>query len=495
MGVCESQEAKKNRKNYENEKHEALNGLQSISHPRVKSFDDLIINTVSLNKKKITSEYKICLNTLGIGSFGEVRKAKHLNTNENRAIKIISKKECSYIEQIRIMEEIEILKHLDHPNIVKIYEFFEDDNFLYIVMELISGGELFELISNDHHFNEKKAALIFKSIIETVNYLHKKNIVHRDLKPENMLFTTKNTLKLVDFGSSQLFLPGKKLKIKHGTSYYVAPEVIKGSYNEKCDIWSCGVLLYIFLCGFPPFNGKNEHEVIKSVKKGKFSFNLPEFRNVSSEAKNLIIAMLEGNIEKRISAEEILEHNFFNIIKEKDSVQINPVLMKNLKKFHYRNKIQQAAYLFMINYMEDGKEKANLISTFKALDKNKDGVLSKEEILSGFKNSNIPFQKEDIDNLFDIIDTNKNGTIDYTEFVAAVIDKKSFINDQKIKICFNYFDKDNNGTISLDELKEVFEGNQNVDEIVWQKLFKQADKDNNGVIDYNEFKDIFTFVL
>ena len=495
MGVCESQEVKKNRKIFENEKHEALNGIRSISRPRVKSFDELIINTVSLNKKKITSEYKINIDTIGSGSFGEVRKAKHLTTNETRAIKIISKKECSYIEQIRIMEEIEILKHLDHPNIVKIYEFFEDDNFMYIVMELISGGELFELISNDHHFNEKKAATIFKSIIESVNYLHKKNIVHRDLKPENILFTIKDNLKLVDFGSSQLFLPGKRLKIKHGTAYYVAPEVLKGSYNEKCDIWSCGVLLYIFLCGFPPFNGKDENQVMKSVKKGKFSFNLPEFRLVSIRAKNLITSMLHMNIEKRISAEDILKHEFFDIIEEKDNNKINPSLMKNLKNFHYRNKIQQAAYLFMINHMEDGKEKANLISTFKALDKNKDGVLSKEEILLGFQNSKIPFDEKEIDKLFEAIDLNKNGNLDYTEFVAAVIDKKSFVNDKKIRICFKYFDKNGDGCISLDELKQVFEGNQIVDDAVWEKLFNEADKDHNGVIDYEEFKDIFTFVV
>ena len=155
------------------------------------------------------------------------------------------------------MKEINILSTLDHPNVIKTYEYFIDNRFIYIVTEYLSGGELFDKIKQETSFSEDDSRKIFKEILEGVNYLHSKNIVHRDLKPENIMYEGK-ILKIVDFGSSKQIDNKNKMKNFHGTSYYIAPEILKGEYNEKCDVWSCGVILYILLSGRPPFYGITE---------------------------------------------------------------------------------------------------------------------------------------------------------------------------------------------------------------------------------------------
>lgn len=182
------------------------------------------------------------------------------------------------------MKEVEIMKEIDHPHIVKIYEYFETDYHIFIVMELLENGDLFERIQKEDYFSEMAAKKIIKTLLEAVNYLHKKNIVHRDLKPENILFTKNDVLKIADFGTSK-FKKKKKMRNTHGTPYYIAPEVINGNYNEKCDIWSIGVILYILLSGYPPFNGSDDEEIMENVETGKFDFDLEIFDFVSTTAK------------------------------------------------------------------------------------------------------------------------------------------------------------------------------------------------------------------
>lgn len=162
------------------------------------------------------------------------------------------------------MNEVEIMKHMDHPHIVKVYEFFENENHIFIVMELLENGELFDKIKQAQHFSESQAKKSIREILEAVNYLHKKKIVHRDLKPENILFSKNDVLKIADFGTSKFFSK-TKMKKTHGTPYYIAPEVINGHYNEKCDVWSIGVIMYILLSGYPPFNGPNDEQIMEAV--------------------------------------------------------------------------------------------------------------------------------------------------------------------------------------------------------------------------------------
>ena len=176
---------------------------------------------------------------------------------------------------MRLNYEIEILKNLDHPNIMRLYEVFQDEKYIYLVTELCEGGELFDEILARGMFNETDAAFILKQVLSAVAYCHSKKVAHRDIKPENILIDNKDklTIKLIDFGTSQVFENEEKMELVMGSAYYIAPEILTGKYNEKCDIWSIGVILYILLSGKPPFNGDNDQVIMDKVKTGKFKFN------------------------------------------------------------------------------------------------------------------------------------------------------------------------------------------------------------------------------
>ena len=176
--------------------------------------------------------------------------------------------------RVRLSYEIDILKNLDHPNILRLYEVFEDAKNIYLVTELCNGGELFDEIVSRTRFGERDAANVIKQLISAISYCHSKKVCHRDLKPENILIDNKEslTIKLIDFGTSQRFEDEEKMELVLGTAYYIAPEVLKGEYDEKCDVWSIGVILYILLSGEPPFPGGDDKEILRSVIQGKYSF-------------------------------------------------------------------------------------------------------------------------------------------------------------------------------------------------------------------------------
>ena len=453
-----------------------------------------IITPIFKNRNKIKNEYRLNDSPLGQGAFGEVRKAVHLQSGMDRAIKIIYKENTSEEERQKIFREVEILKRLDSPNIVKVYEYFEDSRFIYIVMDIIEGGELFDKIQEVKRFSERKAAEYFKQILTGVNYLHKSYIVHRDLKPENILFDNSNNLTIVDFGTSKMYDKSKKMKKTHGTPYYIAPEVLKGSYDEKCDVWSCGVILYILLSGFPPFNGADDDDILDAVLEGRFTFNVKEFKNVSSQAKDLITQLLTYNHKSRPSIAQALEHEWFKLTQTKTD-KLDPSILSNMKSFSTKNKMQKAIYLFLVNNMASKEEKAKLLETFKALDTNNDGVLSREELQNGFEKINNALTEADMDVLMKKIDNNKSNEIDYSEFVAAAIDRKKFLTDKKMLNCFNLFDKDNNGTISMAEFKMVFNQTGKEDGDVWEELMAQIDKNGDKEVDFNEFKEMLNKLI
>lgn len=279
-------------------------------------------------KGKIKAKYRI-LETIGKGSYGEVKKIQHKTSGEMRAMKIIRKDDVSKEFMQSLQNEIEILKQLDHPNIVRLYEFYQDNLNIYLITEFIEGGELFDKITKVKHFTEEDAANVMKQLLQAVTYCHNRKIVHRDLKPENLLMESKvsDNIKVIDFGTSRVFDPNTKMNQKFGTvspdsliefqPYYIAPEVLQRKYDEKCDIWSCGVIMYILLCGYPPFKGKSHKEIFERIKQGKYNFQGPEWKEISKEAKVLIKRMLTFNPTDRVSAELALKDEWFHINKAK----------------------------------------------------------------------------------------------------------------------------------------------------------------------------------
>jgi calcium-dependent protein kinase len=246
--------------------------------------------------KQLHENYKIT-KKLGEGSFGTVQLATSMATQDDRAIKNILKRKLPDVK--RFAAEIEIHRSLDHPNVVKLYEIYEDARCMYLVMEYCTGGELFDRIVEVGSFSEAQTALILKQMLRAVAYLHNEHICHRDLKPENFLLENEkpvddpeNMVKIIDFGVSRRYTPGQNMKTRVCTPYYVAPEVVNGKYNELCDMWSMGVILYILLSGSPPFFGQGDEEIIKSVTRGVYYVEEEPWPDVTESAKDLIAKLL-----------------------------------------------------------------------------------------------------------------------------------------------------------------------------------------------------------
>jgi len=261
-------------------------------------------------------KYQINPKPIGHGHYGIVRKCMNRETKEWFAIKSIRKSKVGNFEALR--REVQILKELDHPNIIKLVDTLEDDAFLHLITELCLGGELFDRIilktqSPEGNFSEKDASKLIASILDVIRFCHSKNIVHRDLKPENFIFSTEaedSPMKLIDFGLSRFDSASNQgvMNTRVGTAYYIAPEVLKGDYTRACDMWSVGVIAYILLSGCPPFNGDDDTEIFKRVKSGIFSFNAPEWDGVSHAAKDFISCLLQINPSERLTASEALVH-------------------------------------------------------------------------------------------------------------------------------------------------------------------------------------------
>lgn len=473
------------------------NPLPSPS-PIVTRVEDLKINSgafVQLLHKPFSECYHM-LRELGSGQFGKVYLAESDLTGERRAVKVISKKKSDSLRgKSKFIAEVEILARLNHINIIRIYEMFEDDKRYYVVSELCTGGELFDFITQQGHLSEALAAEIMRQLLSAVCYCHEHHIVHRDLKPENLLLDSPPvegqslTIKLIDFGTSCLYTEDR-LSQRMGTAYYIAPEVLEMNYNEKCDVWSCGVIMFILLSGFPPFSGGSDEEILSKVKLGKFSFAHDCWRNISNEAKSLIRRMLVMNPQQRLTAADCLSDPW--IIKRAiyHSAPSQQVLLSlnQLKNFRAEQKLREAFLTFMTSRLMTKEYEKELTEAFRALDTNGDGKLSREELLEGYK-QHMPLEEAEqaVNTVLARVDADHSGFIDYSEFVVASADYQLLLSQNNLEAAFSMFDKDGSGKISSAELKAMLDAQAEVSEEVWTALVKQADQDGDGEIEFKEF--------
>ena len=453
------------------------------------------------------NNYELC-NYIGKGGFGRVYKVRHKLSNQYRAMKIIKFQPSTQNNLITIQKEINILKSLDHPNIIKVYEFYKTEKYIYIINELCTGGELFDRIVASKYFSEIVACNVMRQLLSAVAYCHDKGIIHRDLKPENILIENSEEkdkdffhIKVIDFGTCEM-LKKSKLTEQIGTSFYIAPEVLQNGYNEKCDLWSCGIILYILLSGAPPFYGKNEKEIFAKILNGNLSFKNEIWNKISEEAKDLIKKLLEINPDKRISAKEALKEKWFEINKNpKNKINNNlPMFIQNITEFCAEQKLQQATLAFLIHNFAPKDELNELKEIFFAFDKNCDGKLSKEEFFTGLSNTNslntILKKGNSIEGIMKNIDADNNGYIGFEEFCIALINKEKILTETNLRMAFDVFDRDKSGGISQNELKYILgEYNVNAKEHLWKKMIAQIDLNRDGQISYEEFHKMMMEVI
>lgn len=435
---------------------------------------------------------------LGSGAFSAVYKCREKLNGNVRAVKIVYKQNLTkqHINISNKLQEIQVLKNLDHPNIIKIFKGFEDTKNFYIVMEYCEGGELFQRILTERYLNESEAAKIMLQLLSAVSYCHSHSVIHRDLKPENLLLEGRADdllIKVGDFGNSVIFNIKSKISGIFGSLFYLAPEVIDNQYNEKCDEWSCGIILFVLLTGKPPFNGRTDQEIIHNIKYGILITEGSAFSKISKEAKDLIHQLLNRDPQSRITAANAMNHPWIKkfLRSENPSEAVLGSVLSNLSTFTNTVKLKSAIFTYIAAQCISQDDIHQLTNAFKILDKNGDGKVSKDELLVIYKEivGGVNPEKE-VENIMRNVDVDGSGFIDYTEFIQASLNREIMFSKENLMKAFGMFDKDGNGCITAAEIAEIFSEGQLGEDAVWQGVLKQVDKNGDGEIDLKEFQAI-----
>lgn len=469
---------------------------QTRANLQVKSGGFAVSNFANSNAGKVEDFY-LLERWVGEGGYGTVRKARHKQTKVSKAIKSILKNSSS---PERIKEEMEIMRLVDHPHIVRVMETFADLHNIYLVMELCEGGELFDRVVEASGLTEQQASICVRQMLLAVNYLHHNQIMHRDLKPQNWLLATEEDvgiapLKLIDFGLSRRYAAGEVMHTKVGTPSYVAPEVIGGNYNEVADIWSLGVVAYAVLSGELPFGGASASGVLREILDCQLKTDGGVWNKVSPLGKEMVHILLQKEPAQRPSASEALRHKWVaegtcgRVDNRLPSVTLTQV--GSLKAFATMNKVKKAAIAAMATQLTD-KQIGNLKSQFMAMDSNQDGTVSMIELRQGLMTGGVAIPG-DLAAMIEAADTDGSGAIDYTEFLAATLDKKHKMEDSVCWNAFKKFDLDGSDCISLQELRQVL-GDQDVKEAMHldggeriDAILNEIDTNGDGNIDFQEF--------
>lgn len=499
------------------DKNNELHDSRQVS--KVINIHDMGIRpSVSVIKRVINPEDHYQLDQeLGEGAYGRVVKVIHKQTGLIRAMKIVDKQILDEsVDPREIENEISILKSLDHPNIIKVYEYFDYKTHLFIVSELIPNGDLFKLIDNKKSLSELYSLRIIYQVLAAVKYLHAENVVHGDIKPENIMidnfgncsFTNKSNyttedltsfeVKLIDFGTSKFFSKNKVFNKLIGTSFYVAPEVILGGYHRQCDLWSCGVVLYTMISGGFPFYSQDEDELYEKIKNDQPDFK--NFPNVNPNTIDLISKLLEKNPLDRINATKSLEHPAFEklnslIAKKNEKIVVQEYskdVLSRLKKSKSNVKFHQAITTFITHNFLSKEVASKHKNLFKALDKDGDGRLTTSELVEGYAKAGYNYKKEEIEQIIQVIDKDNNGYIELEEFISASVDINILLSETNIKLAFETIDIDNSGKITFDEIGAFLSGDDStlIDDEIMCNIVEEIGKEKNDEFTLEDFTKI-----
>ncbi|KAG6545153.1 hypothetical protein Mapa_013418 [Marchantia paleacea] len=429
---------------------------------------------------------------LGRGEFGITYLCRDKETQEQLACKSISKRKLRTAVDVEdVRREVAVMHHLpSHPNIVTLRGVYQDDTAVHLVMELCEGGELFDRIIARGHYSEREAAAVTRTIVEVVQVCHKHRVMHRDLKPENFLFANKENnspLKAIDFGLSCFFTPGERFSEIVGSPYYMAPEVLKRNYGPEVDVWSAGVILYILLCGVPPFWAETEQGVALAILRGVLDFSRDPWPKVSDNAKSLVRHMLEADPKSRYTAQQVLQHPWLQNAKKAPNAALGDAVRARLKQFSAMNKLKKKALRIIAEHLS-GEEIEGLRDMFQMMDTDNSGAITFEELKAGLQKIGSQLAESEVRLLMEAADVDGNGTLDYGEFVAASIHLQRMDNEEHLQKAFAHFDRNGSGYIDMDELREALGDDLGPNDTdVIQDIMHEVDTDKDGQISYEEF--------
>eukprot|EP00798_Chlamydomonas_sp_ICE-L_P004948 gene4948-34724_t len=426
---------------------------------------------------------------LGKGNFGVVHLVYCKTTNQSFACKSISKRKLVTADDVEdVRREIEILQHLGgHPNVVQIIATYEDRSYIHLVMECCPGGELFDRIAEKGHFSERMAAELMRTVVSVVHHCHTMNVIHRDLKPENFLLTEKGpdaVLKATDFGLSRFFKEGQLMNDIVGSPFYVAPEVLKRQYGKEADIWSCGVILYIMLCGFPPFHGESTQLIFRNIMSSPLDLKANPWPKISDAGKDCVKRMLTRDPKKRLTADQVLQHPWMRENGVAVDEPMVPEVLKRLRNFTGLTTLKKEALKVIARSLPPA-ELRGVREMFEAIDEDNSGTITVDELREGLRKKGAQLALDEVAKIVDGLDVDGNNTIDYEEFLAATLHMNKLNREETMMEAFKYFDKDGSGHITKEELAEALADIGEVVDI--DVIMDEVDINNDGMIDYEEF--------
>jgi calcium-dependent protein kinase len=462
--------------------------LQRVSGKNHESYGARVHTTRKLEEDYTIEKSKV----VGSGYSGPVRPGVSRLTGKKVAVKSFNKKMLTSKRLEFLRNEVSVYLLLDHPNVTRLLDVYEDEQFVHLVMEFCSGKELYHRLVKKSKYSEADAAKATYEMLISINYLHMHNIVHRDIKLENFLYEDASEsakLKLIDFGFSRVWHPHEKLQASCGSIQYVSPEVLRGNYDSQCDMWSLGVIVFMLLSGQPPFDGF-EDEVLESIRQGKYSMKNSRWKSISAQAKDFVQNLLVVDPRKRMTAAAALAHPWITQVGHSPDAEVPREVLENLRNFAQVNHLRRAA-LSMLAYTLTSDELSDLHDVFLSIDHDKEGTIQLSELVEVMKQK-LGITEEEIVDIFGKLDRSNQGKIEYTTFVAASMANRMQLHDDLIHHVFHQLDHDGDGFISLEDLRAVLGDTIEGEDV--NVIVREADTDGDGKIDYSEFEKCFNMI-
>ncbi|OMJ90472.1 hypothetical protein SteCoe_7174 [Stentor coeruleus] len=459
--------------------------------------------TISLSDIPSKSDSYLRDNYIIRGNIGSnpreyLNKVTQKETNEERLVRIIPKNSItSTAGQNRLLCEISVLSRLEHPNLGSLYEYYQDLFNYYIIMERFTGESLYDRLLRSNNQSEQNCMIYMQQLFAAIRCLSENKIAHRDIKIENLIFGSgeySNNLKLVSFSSCYIFKNDEFMAEKVGSPYYLAPEMIRRHYDFRCDWWSAGVIMYIILSGSPPFVGKSENEVISNITIGNVTFTGSIWKNISSQAKDLITGLLRLNPDERLTPQQALDHPWLSTtVPQAPSRESSAQFISDLSHLRSSQKLKKSLLKYLSVFFISLEEYQELYGLFSYFDSNLNGRISKNELKVGFIRlfgNRIRNAEREIEKLLENADFDESGELSYNEFVTAAMGRQNIIEQRRLRRIFKSIDSNDNGFIDAQELQAALSRCLTKKNDTWEELIKECDTNGDGLIDITEFTNL-----
>lgn len=442
--------------------------------------------------RTIENDYEVSAKVLGTGYNGAVYSASSMSRpGQKFAVKAFNFSGVPGKKRQQLESEVEVFLSMDHPNIARLVDVYEHGERLDLVMECMSGGELFDRMMQVKRLTEFDAAHAIWQMLLALNYIHNHQIVHCDIKLENFMYDApvgtggdgENHLKLIDFGFSKMCSEKEKAHTKTGgTLSYLSPEVLKGVFTTQCDLWSLGVIVFVLLSGYMPFAGK-EDEVMTKVLRGAYHMSEKRWSSISGEAISFVKSLLVIDPQQRLTAQSALDHPFIKNRHFLSKVEVDSTIVQAFRDFGRMSCFRRAC-MSMVSWSLSSEDRTSVEQYFNALDETHQGAIHKDE-LQRLMVGKFNLSGKEFERVFSALDMHHDHEVHFSDFLAAMVCSRIELNNTLITDTFRKFDTDDTGYITKEDLRRVLGDSFGGARV--ERLLEEADVLDNGRLSYHAF--------